>query len=91
MKTGDKAGFQHSKMNSILQHLKKHGESLDVDIAETAGITLDETRAYLAQLSANGEIMTYHSTRFESGEKIEGIRCRLAGFIPPHAPGRKTK
>ncbi len=78
-------------MNSILQHLKKHGESLDVEIAENAGLPLDLTRTYLEQMSANGEIMTYHSTRFESGEKIEGIRCRLAGFIPPHAPGRKAK
>lgn len=78
-------------MNSILQHLKKHGESLDVEIAETAGLSLDLTRTYLEQLSANGEIMTYHSTRFESGEKIEGIRCRLVGFIPPHTPGRKSK
>ena len=78
-------------MNSILQHLKKHGESLDVEIAKTAGLSLDLTRTYLEQLSANGQIMTYHSTRFESGEKIEGIRCRLVGFVPPHTPGRKPK
>ncbi len=78
-------------MDIILQHLKKHGESLDIDIAEAAGMSLDMTRTCLAQLSARGEIMAYHSTRFESGEKIEGMRCRLAGFIPPPAPGRRAK
>ncbi len=78
-------------MNTILQHLKRHGESLDVEIAEAAGMSLDLTRAHLAQLTAEGEVMAYHSTRFEGGEKIEGVRCRLAGFIPPHAPGRKAK
>ncbi len=78
-------------MNTILQHLKRHGESLDVEIAEAAGMSLDLTRVHLAQLTAKGEVMAYHSIRFEGGEKIEGVRCRLAGFIPPHAPGRKAK
>jgi DNA-binding IclR family transcriptional regulator len=78
-------------MNIILQHLKKHGESLDVELAEAAGMSLDMTRTCLANLSATGEIMTYHSTRFQNGEKIEGVRCRLAGYIPPPAPGRRAK
>ena len=78
-------------MDEILQYLKKHGESLDVEIAEAAGISLATARTYLAELATEGAIMAYQSTRFQDGKKIEGMRCRLSGFIPPAAPGRKPK
>jgi DNA-binding IclR family transcriptional regulator len=78
-------------MNEILQYLKKHGEKLDAEIAEGAGLSLSKTRLYLAELAAKGEVVTYHSTRFLEGEKIEGLRCRLSGITPPAAPGRKSK
>lgn len=74
----------------ILNHLKKHGEQLDVDIAKAVGISLDQTRVHLAQLTERREVMTYHSTRFMEGNKTEGIRCRLVGYTPPSAPGRKA-
>ena len=75
---------------SILKHLKSHGEQLDVDIAVAVSIPLDKTRSYLAQLTAEREVMTYHSTQFVEGRKIEGIRCRLVGYTPPYASGRKS-
>jgi len=75
---------------SILKHLKKHGEQLDADIAKAIGISLDQTRVHLAQLTDKREVMTYHSIRFEDGNKIEGMRCRLVGYLPPSAPGRKA-
>ncbi len=78
-------------MNEILQYLKKHGEKLDAEIAAGAGLSLTKTRLYLSELAAKGEIMTYHSTRFVEGQKIEGIRCRLSGITPQSAPGRKSK
>jgi DNA-binding IclR family transcriptional regulator len=78
-------------MNQILQYLKTHGERLDAEIAAAAGLSLSKTRLQLKELAAKGEIMSYHSTRFHEGQKTEGIRCRLAGFIPPAAPGRKSK
>ncbi|HEY5141283.1 MAG TPA: hypothetical protein VIJ25_18515 [Methylococcales bacterium] len=78
-------------MNEILQYLKKHGEKLDAEIAVGAGHSLSKTRLYLAELAAKGEVVTYHSTRFLEGEKIEGLRCRLSGITPPAAPGRKSK
>ena len=77
-------------MNEILQYLKKHGEQFDTDIAEAIGIPLADVRLLLSELAAKGEIMACHSTRFEKGKKIEGTRCRLAGYIPPAAPGRKS-
>jgi predicted ArsR family transcriptional regulator len=75
---------------SILNHLKKHGEQLDAEIAVALSISLDKTRAHLAQLTTEREVMTYHSTRFIDGQKTEGIRCRLVGYTPPSAPGRKA-
>lgn len=78
-------------MNQILQYLKTNGERLDAEIAAAAGLSLAKTRLYLAELAAKGEIMAYHSTRFLEGQKIEGIRCRVAGFTPPAKPGRKSK
>ena len=78
-------------MDKILQYLKKHGESLDADIAEAVGISLDAARTYLSEFAAKGLIMAYQSIRFQEGKKIEGIRCRLSGFVPPAAPGRKPK
>jgi DeoR/GlpR family transcriptional regulator of sugar metabolism len=78
-------------MKEILQFLKTHGEKLDTEIAEAVGISLANARSQLTELAAKGEIMSCHSIRFEKGKKIEGMRCRLAGFIPPAAPGRKSK
>lgn len=78
-------------MEQILQYLKKHGERLDAEIAQGAGLPLSKTRLYLAELAAKGEIVAYHSTRFLEGQKIEGIRCRLSGITPKAAPGRKSK
>lgn len=78
-------------MKEILQYLKKHGERLDAEIAEATGISLTKVRLYLSELAAQREIMTCHSIRFEKGKKVEGMRCRLSGYIPPAAPGRKSK
>jgi hypothetical protein len=78
-------------MNEILKYLKKHGEKLDAEIAEGAGLSLSKTRNYLAELAAKHEVVLCDSIRFEKGKKIEGILCRVAGFTPPAAPGRKAK
>lgn len=78
-------------MEEILQYLKKHGDQLDKEIALATGISLANVRLHLSTLAAKGEIMVCRSIRFEKGKEIEGIRCRLAGYIPPAAPGRKPK
>jgi hypothetical protein len=78
-------------MHEILQYLKTHGERLDTEIAEATGIPLAKVHLYLSQLAAQREIMACHTIRFVKGKKFEGISCRLAGFIPPAAPGRKSK
>ncbi|MBU1978384.1 MAG: winged helix-turn-helix transcriptional regulator, partial [Gammaproteobacteria bacterium] len=73
-------------MEKILQYLKKHGEQLDAEIAEAIGISLTDVRLHIAELAAKGEVMACNSIRFEKGEKVEGIRCRISGYIPPAAP-----
>ncbi|HUL92351.1 MAG TPA: hypothetical protein VLV56_08365 [Burkholderiales bacterium] len=78
-------------MQEILKYLKNRGEQLDSEIATATGIPLESVRRHVSALSARGEIMTCQSTRFSDGKKIEGLLCRIAGYIPPAAPGRKPK
>jgi DeoR/GlpR family transcriptional regulator of sugar metabolism len=78
-------------MNAILKYLKAHGEQLDTEIAAAVGVSVANVRLQLSELAAKGEVMACHSIRYEKGKKIEGIKCRLAGYIPPAAPGRKSK
>jgi hypothetical protein len=46
-------------------------------------------RQHVAALAATGEIITCNLTRFESGDPVEALLCRVAGYVPPRAPGRK--
>jgi len=78
-------------MKEILQYLKAHGEQFDTEIAVATGISLTNVRLRVSELAAKGEVMTCHSIRFNKGKKVEGISCRLVGYIPPAAPGRKPK
>jgi hypothetical protein len=71
-------------MIEILQCLKNHGERLDSEIAKEMGMPLATVRQHLA-----GEIITCNLTRFESGDPVEALVCRVAGYVPPRAPGRK--
>jgi transcription initiation factor IIE alpha subunit len=73
----------------VLTHLKKHGQLFDAQIAAATGISLDEVRAALAALHAQGEVANCNVTKFEDGQPVHGILCRVSGFYPPAAPGRK--
>jgi len=73
----------------ILQYLKKHGQLLDSEIATAMGISLPKVRISLSDLSARGEISRCSVTRFPDGKPVEGMLCRVSGFFPPKAPGRK--
>ena len=76
--------------DQIIQHLTKHGERLDSEIAHAVGIPLAVAHLHLKELTAKGKVMSCHITRFVEGEKIEGITCRLVAHIPKVAPGKKT-
>ncbi len=78
-------------MKEILLHLKKHGEQMDTEIAAATRMSHSHDHLLLTELTAKGEIMTCQSTRFDKGRKIEGIICRISGYIPPAKPGAKSK
>jgi hypothetical protein len=73
----------------VFEYLKKHGQLLDLDIAAATNISLDEVRASLSELSARGDISRCSVTSYVKGKAIEGFQCRLSGFVPRPAPGRK--
>jgi predicted ArsR family transcriptional regulator len=78
-------------MVNVLQCLKKHGQRLDSEIAEDIGMPLATVREHVAGLAATGAVITCNLTRFEDGKRIEGWLCRVSGYTPPAAPGRKAK
>jgi len=73
----------------VLEHLKKHGQLLDSDIAAAINMSLEEVRASLTELSARGDISRCSITSYVQGKAIEGFQCRVSGYIPRPAPGRK--
>ena len=78
-------------MTEILQCLKKYGQRLDLEIAKEMGLPLASVRQQLAGLAATGAIIMCSLTRFENGKRIDAWQCRVSGYVPPLAPGRKAK
>ena len=80
-------------MEAILEYLKKGGggERLDSEIAAATGISLTAVRDYVTKLQARGAVMVCRSIRYKDGKEINGLLCRVSGYVPPKAPGRKPK
>jgi DNA-binding IclR family transcriptional regulator len=74
----------------IIDCLKKYGQRLDLEIARETGVPLATVRERLVALAATGAVITCHLTRFEKGKRIEAWQCRVSGYVPPLAPGRKA-
>jgi len=85
------AATEDPAVSDVLQCLKKHGQRLDLEIAEEMGLPLASVRQRLAGLVASGAVITCSLTRFENGERIDAWQCRVSGYVPPAAPGRKAK
>ena len=77
-------------MTDILECLKKYGQRLDLEIARETGVPLATVRERLVALAATGAVITCHLTRFDKGKPIEAWQCRVSGYVPPPAPGRKA-
>lgn len=77
--------------NQILQHLRKYGERLDKDIAFATGIPLIQVKLILEKLTNQGAIISCSTIRFDKGKKIEGMLCRIAGYVHPLAPNLKPQ
>lgn len=76
--------------DQVLSHLKKHGQLLDLEIASATGIALTQVRKSLADLTSRGEISQCSVTHFNGDKRIDGFQCRISGYVPPVAPGRKA-
>jgi hypothetical protein len=74
-----------------LECLKKYGQRLDTEIAHETGVPLAKVRESLNGWVARGEVVRCYLTRFEKGERIDAWLCRVSGYVPPAAPGRKAK
>ncbi len=79
----------NESLNEIQQYLKKHGERSDKEIAEALGIALADLHLQLEELKDKNQVMVCHSTKYVKGKEVKAIVCRIAGFTPPAAPGRK--
>jgi DNA-binding IclR family transcriptional regulator len=78
-------------MQAILDYLKKGGERLDSEIAAATGLSMAKIHQHVADLNASGAIMVCRSIRYKDGKEIKGLLCRVSGYVPPAAPGRKSK
>ena len=76
---------------AIFQHIRKHGQLRDVEIARALKLDLGVVRRALDELSAKGDIACCSVTRYDNGKPVQEILCRLSGYVPPAAPGRKPK
>jgi len=74
-----------------LQCLKVHGQRLDLEIAKEIDLPLATVRQHLSALADTREAIVCKTIRFENGKKIEAWQCRVSGFVPSAAPGRKPK
>lgn len=77
-------------MVDVLDCLRKHGQRLDLEIAKETGVPLEAVRETLNGLAATGAVILCTLTRFEKGKRIDAWQCRISGYVPPLAPGRKA-
>lgn len=74
----------------VLENIKKHGQRCDREIADETGIPLIQVRSSITALELTKAISSCNITNFQDGVAIEGMLCRISGYIPPAAPGRKS-
>lgn len=78
-------------MQTILEYLKTSGERLDSEIAAATGHSLASVRQRVKDLHARGAVVVCRSIRYSDGKEIDSVLCRISGYTPPPAPGRKPK
>ena len=78
-------------MIETMKCLKKYGQRLDWEIAKEMSLPLAMVRQQLTGLAATGAVVKCSLTRFENGKQSDAWLCRVSGYVPPLAPGRKAK
>jgi hypothetical protein len=74
---------------AIVELLKVQGQMLDSELAAATGLSLRQVRAVLADMTARGEIMGCNVILYRNDKPVEALQCRLSGYVPRAAPGRK--
>jgi hypothetical protein len=69
----------------------KRDQRLDLEIAAEIRVPLATVRKLLSELSGAGEVVMCQLTRYEGSKTIEAWQCRVSGFVPAPAPGRRPK
>lgn len=75
----------------VLEYLKKHGQKMDREIVKDTGINLDIVRKLISELESQKHISCCSVVNYDKGQAIDGILCRVSGYVPPAAPGRKAQ
>jgi predicted ArsR family transcriptional regulator len=78
-------------VSDVLECLKKYGQRLDLELASEMRVPLATVRERLSELRASGAVVMCTLTRYEGAKTIEAWQCRVSGFVPSPAPGRKPK
>lgn len=78
-------------MKEILEYLADFGEGSDLEIALATEIPLAEVRRHLSELVARQAILACRSIRFEQGEEVEEMICRMIGYSRPIKRSSKPK
>jgi transcription initiation factor IIE alpha subunit len=81
--------YEEHGMQAILDYLKLGGDRLDTEIAAATGMSLDSVRTGVSSLQKRGEVMVCRSIRYKDGQEVDSMLCRISGYVPPKAPGRK--
>lgn len=78
-------------ISEVLACLRKYGQRLDLEIAKEIHLPLAVVRQQLTDLAGTGDVILCSLTRFERGARLDAWQCRVSGYVPPLAPGRKAK
>jgi hypothetical protein len=78
-------------MKEILEYLADFGEGSDLEIAIATELPLADVRLHLSELVAQQAILACRSIRFEQGEEVEELICRMIGYSRPIKRSSKPK
>ncbi|MFN8840352.1 MAG: hypothetical protein ACK5XG_16505 [Burkholderiales bacterium] len=77
--------------SDVLDVVRKHRERFDFEISAEMAAPLDTVRTLGAELVSKHSVIACIVTRYEGGDPTDAWLYRIAGFVPPAAPGRKAR
>jgi hypothetical protein len=80
-----------ASVEQVLACIRQHQVRLDFEVSAQIGVPLETVRRLGAELIARGAVISCAVTRYEDGEPREAWLYRIAGYVPPPAPGRKAR